>query len=327
MKIITFKQALNNAMDEELSRDRNVFLLGEDIGLNGGVFHVTDGLFQKYGFERVKQTPISENAIIGAAIGSSMLGLRPVAEIMYFDFIAVAMDQVINQAAKIRYMSGGQVKLPLVIRTQAGAGRGKGSQHSQYLEALFFHIPGIKIALPSNPYDAKGMLKTAIRDDNPVLFIENSFLYNLKGEVPDEDYTVPFGKAEIKKEGNDITIVSYSMMVNKCMNVAKDLEQSGTSAEVIDLKTIQPLDIDTVIKSVKKTGRLLIAHESYKKGGVGAEIASQVMEKAFDYLDAGIERLGEKEAPIPFAETLEKVIVPGEEDIKKKCEILMDLSD
>ena len=327
MKIITFKQALNNAMDEELSRDRNVFLLGEDIGLNGGVFHVTDGLFQKYGFERVKQTPISENAIIGAAIGSSMLGLRPVAEIMYFDFIAVAMDQVINQAAKIRYMSGGQVKLPLVIRTQAGAGRGKGSQHSQYLEALFFHIPGIKIALPSNPYDAKGMLKTAIRDDNPVLFIENSFLYNLKGEVPDEDYTVPFGKAEIKKEGNDITIVSYSMMVNKCMNVAKDLEQSGTSAEVIDLKTIQPLDIDTVIKSVKKTGRLLIAHESYKKGGVGAEIASQVMEKAFDYLDAGIERLGEKEAPIPFAETLDKVSVPCEEYNKKKCEILKGLSD
>ena len=327
MKTITFKQALNNAMDEELSRDRNVFLLGEDIGLNGGVFHVTDGLFQKYGFERVKQTPISENAIIGAAIGSSMLGLRPVAEIMYFDFIAVAMDQVINQAAKIRYMSGGQLKLPLVIRTQAGAGRGKGSQHSQYLEALFFHIPGIKIALPSNPYDAKGMLKTAIRDDNPVLFIENAFLYNLKGEVPDEDYTVLFGKAEIKKEGNDITIVSYSMMVNKCINVAKDLEQSGISVEVIDLKTIQPLDIDTVIKSVKKTGRLLIAHESYKKGGVGAEIASQVMEKAFDYLDAGIERLGEKEAPIPFAETLEKVIVPGEEDIKKKCEILMGLSD
>ena len=327
MKTITFRQALNNAMDEELSRDRNVILLGEDIGLNGGVFHVTDGLFQKYGFERVKQTPISESAIIGAAIGSSMLGLRPVAEIMYFDFIAVAMDQVINQAAKIRYMSGGQLKLPLVIRTQAGAGRGKGSQHSQYLEALFFHIPGIKIALPSNPYDAKGMLKTAIRDDNPVLFIENAFLYNVKGEVPDEDYTVPFGKAEIKKEGNDITIVSYSMMVNKCMNVAKDLEQSGTSVEVIDLKTIQPLDIDTVIKSVKKTGRLLIAHESYKKGGVGAEIASQVMEKAFDYLDAGIERLGEKEAPIPFAETLEKVIVPGEEDIKKKCEILMGLSD
>jgi len=327
VKTITFRQALNNAMDEELSRDRNVILLGEDIGLNGGVFHVTDGLFQKYGFERVKQTPISESAIIGAAIGSSMLGLRPVAEIMYFDFIAVAMDQVINQAAKIRYMSGGQLKLPLVIRTQAGAGRGKGSQHSQYLEALFFHIPGIKIALPSNPYDAKGMLKTAIRDDNPVLFIENAFLYNLKGEVPDEDYIVPFGKAEIKKEGNDITIVSYSMMVNKCMNVAKDLEQSGTSVEVIDLKTIQPLDIDTVIKSVKKTGRLLIAHESYKKGGVGAEIASQVMEKAFDYLDAGIERLGEKEAPIPFAETLEKVIVPGEEDIKKKCEILMGMSD
>jgi len=327
VKTITFRQALNNAMDEELSRDKSVILLGEDIGLNGGVFHVTDGLFQKYGFERVKQTPISESAIIGAAIGSSMLGLRPVAEIMYFDFIATAMDQVINQAAKIRYMSGGQLKIPLVIRTQAGAGRGKGSQHSQYLEALFFHIPGIKIALPSNPYDAKGMLKTAIRDDNPVLFIENAFLYNLKGEVPDEDYTVPFGQAKIKKKGNDITIVSYSMMVNKCMNVAKDLEQSGISVEVIDLRTIQPLDIDTVIKSVKKTGRLLVAHEAYKKGGVGAEIASQIMEKAFDYLDASVERLGEKESPIPFAETLEKVVVPGEEDIKKKCEKLMGLSN
>jgi len=326
LKTISFKKALNDAMNEELSRDKNVILIGEDIGLHGGVFGVTEGLYQKYGFERVKQTPISESAIIGAAIGSSMIGLRPVAEIMYFDFIATAMDQVINQAAKIRYMSGGQLTLPMVIRTQAGAGRGKGAQHSQYLESLFFHIPGLKIALPSNPYDAKGMLKTAIRDDNPVLFIENAFLYNLEGEVPEEDYLIPFGRAELKKEGSDITIVSYSMMLNRCLNVATELEQEGISVEVIDLRTIQPLDINTVIDSVKKTNKLLIVHESYKKGGIGAEIASQVMERAFDYLDAGIERIGEKEAPIPFAETLEKVIVPNEEDIKKKCKKLMEIS-
>ena len=275
-------------MNEELSRDENVFLIGEDIGLHGGVFGVTEGLYQKYGFERVKQTPISESAIIGAAIGSSMLGLRPVAEIMYFDFIATAMDQVINQAAKIRYMSGGQLKLPLVIRTQAGAGRGKAAQHSQYLEALFFHIPGIKIVLPSNPYDAKGMLKTAIRDNDPVLFIENAFLYNLEGEVPEDDYLIPFGQAKVVKEGIDITIVSYSMMLNRCLNAAAELEKKGISVEVIDLRTIQPLDIDTVIYSVKKTNKLLVVHESYKKGGIGAEIASQVMERAFDYLDAGI---------------------------------------
>jgi len=323
MAEITFKEALNRALDEEMARDESVFLIGEDIGLHGGVFGVTQGLFEKYGFERVKQTPISESAIIGAAIGASMVGLRPVAEIMYFDFITTCMDQVINQAAKIRYMSAGQVELPLVIRTQAGAGRGKGAQHSQYLEALFFHIPGLKIALPSNVYDAKGLLKTAIRDNSPVLFIENAFLYNTKGDVPEEDYTVPFGQAEVKTAGDDVTIVSYSVIVNKCLEAAKELEESGISVEIIDLKTVVPLDIDAVVESVKKTGRLLIVHEACKKGGIGAEIACLVMDKAFDYLDASIMRVGEKEAPIPFAESLENIIVPGVTEIKEKCIALM----
>jgi pyruvate/2-oxoglutarate/acetoin dehydrogenase E1 component len=318
MTEINFKEALNKALDEEMARDENVFLIGEDIGPHGGVFGVTHGLFEKYGFDRVKQTPISESAIIGAAIGSSMIGLRPVAEIMYFDFAATCMDQIINQAAKIRYMSAGQVTLPMVIRTQAGAGRGKGSTHSQYLEALFFHVPGIKVALPSNPYDAKGMLKTAIRDNSPVLFIENAFLYNAKAEVPEEDYVVPFGRAEVKIEGKDLTVVSYSVMVGKCLEAAQALSDSGISAEVIDLRTVVPLDLDSVVASVQKTGRLLIVHEACKKGGIGAEIASQVGGRAFDYLDAPIMRIGAKEAPIPFAEPLELAIIPGVEEIVEK---------
>lgn len=319
MPVITFREAVTSAIDEEMARDEKVFLIGEDIGLHGGVFGLTKGLYKKYGFGRVKQTPISESAIIGAAIGASMLGYRPIAEIMYFDFIATCMDQVINQAAKIRYMSAGQLETPIVIRTQAGAGRGKGSQHSQYLEALFFHIPGIKIVVPSNAYDAKGLLKTAVRDNSPVLFIENAFMYNSKDEVPNEDYTVPFGKANIKSEGNDLTIVSYSNITNKCMTVVEELKTMDISAELIDLRTVVPLDIDTIIDSVKKTGRLLIVHEAYKKGGIGAEITALINEKAFDYLDAPILRVGEKEAPIAFAETLENEIVPGIDKIRETC--------
>jgi pyruvate/2-oxoglutarate/acetoin dehydrogenase E1 component len=319
MKKVSFREALYQAMDEEMARDDRVFLIGEDIGLYGGVFGVTKGLIKKYGPKRVKQTPISESAIIGAAIGSAMLGLRPVAEIMYFDFIATCMDQVINQMAKIRYMSNGQLKVPMVIRTQAGGGRGKGPQHSQYLEAIFFHVPGIKIVAPSTPYDAKGLMKSAIRDDDPVLFIDNAFLYNMEGEIPEEEYTVPLGKGEIKIEGSDLTIISYSNIMHKCFEACDALHAEGIHPELIDLKSLVPLDIDLILESVEKTGRLVVVHEACKKGGIGAEIASQVMERAFDCLDAPVGRVGALESPIPFAESLEKVVLPSVETIKEKC--------
>jgi acetoin:2,6-dichlorophenolindophenol oxidoreductase subunit beta len=319
MKKITYKQALNEAMDEEMTRDPKVFLIGEDIGLYGGVFGVTKGLLDKHGAGRVRQTPISENAIIGAAIGAAMLGLRPVAEIMYFDFTAVCMDQIINQAAKIRYMSGGQVALPMVIRTQAGGGRGKGAQHSQYLEAIFFHVPGIKIATPSNPHDAKGLLKSAIRDGSPVLFIENAFLYNLEGEIPEGEYTVPLGKAATLREGEDVTLVAYSAIVGKCRQACEELAQLGISVELIDLRCVVPLDWDAVLASVRKTSRLVVAHEAWRQGGIGAEIASTVMERAMDALDAPVARVGARPAPIPFSESLESVVLPGVNDIVAAC--------
>ncbi|MFB3905762.1 MAG: alpha-ketoacid dehydrogenase subunit beta [Acidobacteriota bacterium] len=319
MKETSFREALTAAMDEEMTRDPNVFLIGEDIGLYGGVFGVTKGLLARYGAKRVRQTPISESAIVGAAIGASMIGLRPVAEIMYFDFAATCMDQIINQAAKIRYVSNGQVKLPMVIRTQAGGGRGKGCTHSQYLEALFFHVPGIKIVAPATAHDAKGLLKSAIRDDSPVLFLENAFFYNKKEKLPEEEYTVPLGEAAVRKTGRDLTLVTYASMVDRCLQAADSLEHRGVSAEVIDLRTLVPMDVDTVVKSVRKTERCVIVHEAYRRGGIGAEIASLVMEKVFDYLDAPIGRVGALETPIPFAESLEREVLPSLERIERAC--------
>ncbi len=319
MKDMTFKQALTEAMAEEMARDDKVFLLGEDIGLYGGVFGVTKGLLDRFGPRRVRQTPISESAIIGAAVGAAMLGLRPVAEIMYFDFVAVCLDQIINQAAKIRYMSGGQVRLPLVIRTQAGGGRGKGAQHSQYLEAIFCHAPGIKVVAPANPGDAKGLLKSAIRDDSPVLFIENAFLYNMEGQVPDQDYTVPLGQAEVIRQGDDLTVVSYSAIITKCLEACEQLSGDGIFAELIDLRTLVPVDMKTILKSVAKTNRVVVVHEAVKKAGFGAEIAASIMEKAFDDLDGPVARVGAKEAPIPFAESLEQVVLPSVADIAAAC--------
>jgi pyruvate/2-oxoglutarate/acetoin dehydrogenase E1 component len=323
MREITYIKAITEALEEEMVRDEKVFLIGEDIGPQGGVFGATRGLLDKFGSKRVRQTPISESAIIGAACGSSMLGLRPVAEIMYFDFIAIAMDQVVNQVAKLRYTSSGQLKLPLVIRTQGGGGRGKGPQHSQSLEAWFFHTPGLKIAMPSTPYDAKGLLKSAIREDNPVLFIENAILYNTKGLVPDEEYTVPIGKAEVKREGQDLTIVATSAMVLRVLEAAQKLETMDISAEVIDLRSLSPLDINTVVESVEKTSKLLIVHEACKRGGIGAEISSLVTERAFDYLDAPVARIGGLETPMPFAESLEKEVIPDAakiiEQARKLC--------
>ncbi|RME81645.1 MAG: alpha-ketoacid dehydrogenase subunit beta [Caldilineae bacterium] len=315
MREITYAQALREALDEEMERDPNILLLGEDIGVYGGVFKVTEGLLEKYGPDRVIETPISEAGFVGAAVGLAMTGKRPMAELMFMDFAWVASDQIFNQAAKMRYMSGGRVKVPLVIRTQQGGGRGNAAQHSQSLEAVFTHIPGLKVALPSNPYDAKGLLKTALRDDNPVVFIEHKLLYNTKGPVPVEDYTVPFGQAAIKRPGDDVTLVSLSRTVLHALEAAEAAAEEGIDVEVIDLRTTVPLDLDTIVQSLKKTNRLVVAHEAHRRLGIGAEIAALVQEHAFDYLDAPILRVAAMDIPIPYSRVLEDVALPGPQDI------------
>jgi pyruvate/2-oxoglutarate/acetoin dehydrogenase E1 component len=321
--LIRYNKAINNALREEMQKDSTVFIAGEDVGNAGGSFGITRGLMDEFGPARVIDTPISESAIVGMAVGASSTGMRPVIEIMFMDFIAVCFDQIINQAAKMRYMSGGQMTLPLVIRTQCGAGVNAGPQHSQSLEALLFHIPGIKVVMPSNPYDAKGLLKAAIRDNNPVVFIENKALYGMKGEVPEEDYTIPIGQAKIVKEGNDVTIVALGQMVNKALAAVETLENNGISPEIIDPRTISPLDTETIKQSVKKTGRLIIVHEAVKIGGVGAEIAAMVQEEVFDYLDAPIQRVAAPFTPVPYSKPLENYYLPNENDIinavKKIC--------
>jgi len=318
MPKITYREALKEALREEMQRDSTVFLLGEDIGRYwGGAFKVTDGLAEEFGDERVRDTPISENAIIGTAVGAAVTGKRPVAEIMFGDLTALAMDQIANQAAKIAYMFGGQAKCPLVIRTPFGAGVNIASHHSQSLEAWFMHVPGLYVAVPSTPYDAKGLLKTAIRGNNPVFFCEHKLLYPIEGEVPKEEYTIPFGLADIKREGTDATIVATLYMVHKALNAAKELEEKGISAEVVDPRTLTPLDKKTILKSVKKTGRLVIVSEDCKTAGVSAEIAAIVAEEAIDYLDAPIKRVAEPDTPIPFSPTLEQYVIPDEKAIVK----------
>lgn len=324
MKIISYVEALNEALREELQRDDNVFIIGEDIGKNGGIFQVTRGLLDEFGEKRVKNTPISEAAFVGLGVGAAITGLRPIVEVMYMDFTTVCMDQIVNQAAKLRYMTGGQVKVPMVIRTQGGAGIGEGGQHSQSLEAWFVHVPGIKVVMPSTPKDAKGLLKAAIRDDNPVLFIEHHFCYSKKGEVPENEYIIPLGKADVKKEGKDITIVAISYEVLNALEAADELEKVGISAEIIDPRTLSPLDIDTIVTSVKKTGKLLIVHQACKQGGVGAEIAAQVMEKAFYSLDVPIKRLASADTVVPYAKNLEFLHYPHTEDIVKVAKELMN---
>jgi len=313
----TYLQALNEGLSQEMERDPDVFILGEDVGQFGGCFGVTQGLFQKFGEERVKDTPITESAIIGAATGAAAAGLRPVCEIMFVDFIGVALDQLFNQAAKMRYMFGGKAKIPMVLRAPQGAGIGAAAQHSQSLEAWFAHVPGLKVAMPASPYDAKGLIVSAIRDDNPVVFLEHKLLYGVEGEVPDDLYTVEFGKAEIKRQGEDVTIVATSKMVYTALDAAGKLAEDGIGAEVIDPRTIVPLDIDTIIDSVKKTHALVIVHEAVKQGGFGAEIAAQVAEQAFDYLDAPIVRIGAPFTPVPFSPPLEQAFIPNEESIIK----------
>ena len=312
MREITFSQAINEALAEEMERDGNVVLLGEDVGLKGGAFGVTKDLWQRFGPERVRDTPISEGTIAGAAVGAALTGLRPVAEIMYIDFITLAMDQIVNQAAKIRYMYGGGVTVPLVIRTQGGGGRGNAAQHSQALEAWFCHVPGLLVVMPSTPYEAKGLLKSAIRDDNPVVFIEHKFLYAGRGEVPEDVYTSPLGKAAVKRKGDDVTIIATSRMVSRALAAAEALASQGVEAEVIDPRTLVPLDLETVLDSVRKTGRVVVVHEACRRGGYGAEIAATISEQAFDYLDAPVQRVGALNTPIPYAKVLEDYVLPDE---------------
>jgi pyruvate dehydrogenase E1 component beta subunit len=318
MRKIAYREALREALREEMHRDSSVFLLGEDIGRYwGGAFKVTDGLAEEFGDERVRDTPISESAIIGTAVGAAITGMRPVAEIMFGDLTALAMDQIANQAAKIRYMFGGQAKCPLVIRTPFGAGVNIASHHSQSLEAWFMHVPGLYVAVPSTPYDAKGLLKTAIRGSNPVFFCEHKLLYPIEGEVPEEEYTIPFGKADVKREGADVTVVATMYMVQKALNAAKELEKEGLSVEVVDPRTLTPLDRRGIISSVKKTGRIVVVSEDCKTAGVSAEIATVVAEEALDYLDAPVKRVAEPDTPIPFSPPLEQYVIPTEKTIVK----------
>ncbi len=317
MRELTYAQALREALTEEMDRDPNIILLGEDIGVYGGVFKVTEGLLARYGPERVRETPISEAGFVGAAVGLAMTGKHPMAELMFMDFAWVAADQVFNQAAKMRYMSGGRVSVPLVIRTQQGGGRGNAAQHSQSLETIFTHTPGLKVALPATPYDAKGLLKSAFREKNPVIIIEHKLLYATKGPVPEEEYTIPLGQAEVKRSGQDVTLISLSRTVLHSLEAAEEAARDGISVEVIDLRCTVPMDLETILTSVRKTGRLVVAHESHRRLGIGAEITALVQEHAFDYLDAPVVRVGAMDVPIPYSQPLESLVLPGKDHILK----------
>jgi pyruvate/2-oxoglutarate/acetoin dehydrogenase E1 component len=315
MRELTYADALREALREEMLRDPNVILLGEEIGVFNGVYRVTRGLLDEFGPERVRDTPISEAAIAGAAVGLALAGMKPVAEIMYMDFLPICMDQLATQAAKMRFMSGGQLKVPMVLRTQYSLGRQHGAQHSQFTPSWFLQVPGLKVVLPATPHDAKGLLKSAIRDDNPVLFVESGLLYRTKGPVPEEEYTITLGQADVKKKGDDVTIVGASRCVVESLSAAEKLEESGISAEVIDIRTLQPLDLATIVESVKRTSRLVIASDDVKTGGIAAEISASVTELAFDYLDAPIVRVACPDTPIPFSPPLEEQYMPDAEKI------------
>jgi len=315
MREITYREALREALREELIRDESVFIFGEDIAEYSGAYKVTQGLVQEFGHERVRNTPLAEQGVAGGALGAALVGMRPVAEIMYIDFSLLALDQVFNQIAKFRFMTGGVVKVPLVIRTQGGGGRSAGLHHSQSLEALYVHTPGLVVVMPSTPYDAKGLLKSSIRDDNPVIFIEHKGLYGETGEVPDEEYLIPLSTADIKRPGSDITVVATSRCVGMTLKAAEKLQKDGISLEVVDPRTLRPLDEDTILDSVKKTGRLMIVHEACRTLGFGAEVAAIAAEKAFDYLDAPIKRVTGLDSPIPFNPKLEDYVLPNEGNI------------
>jgi len=309
-RVITVRQALNEAMREEMRRDQRVIIMGCDVGIRGNPFGVTKGLYEEFGAVRVRDTPISEAAIAGACLGAAATGLRPIGEILYSDWITLAMDQIVNQIAKVRYMFGGAIEVPLVIRAPVGAGGGQAAQHSQSFEAWFSHIPGLFVAMPISPYDVKGLLKTAIRSDNPVLFFEHKRGYEIEGEVPDEEYVVPFGKADIKRRGKDVTIVAISIMVYRAIEAARQLSKEGIECEVVDPRTIYPMDYETILASLEKTNRLVVAHESNRRSGIGGEIVSQLIERGFYLFDAPPVVVAGLDVPMPYSRALERMVIP-----------------
>ncbi len=315
MARITMREAISQAMWEEMERDPNVFILGEEVGVWGGSYAVTKGFYDHFGAERVRDTPIAESAIIGAAIGSALTGLRPIAELMTINFAFAAMDHIVNEAAKLHYMFGGQFMLPLVIRAVTGGGRQLGATHSQTPDAVFAHFPGLKVVSPGTPEDAKGLLKAAIRSNDPVLFLEHATLYQVRGEVPDGDYVIPIGKSKVQRPGKDVTIVTYSKGLEISLKAAEELAQGGIEAEIVDLRSLRPLDIDPVIEFFKKTNRAVIVEEGWKSFGVGAEISSRIYEQAFDYVDAPVQRVAQKEVPLPYNRTLEQSALPQVADV------------
>jgi len=315
MSEITFREALNQAMTEEMERDPDVFILGEEVGVWGGTYAVTKGFFDHFGAERVRDTPIAEAAIIGSAIGAAMTGLRPVAELMTINFAFSAMDHIVNEAAKMHYMFGGQITLPMVIRAVGGGGRQLGATHSQTPDAIFAHFPGLKVVAPGTPEDAKGLLKASVRSDDPILFIEHATLYQVRGEVTDEDFTVPIGKSKIQRSGQDVTIVTYSKMLEISTKAADQLAKEGIEAEIVDLRTLRPLDMEPVLESFKKTNRAVVVEEGWRSFGVGSEVAARIYENAFDYVDAPVQRVAQKEVPLPYNRTLEQSALPQVEDV------------
>ena len=326
MREITYLEAVREAMTQEMERDSRVFMIGEDIGEYGGAFQVSYGMLEQFGPERILDTPITELALTGAAVGAALIGMRPIAEIMFMDFTTLASEQLVNQAAKLRFMFGGQSTVPMVLRTPAGSGTGAAEHHSQSFENWFVHVPGLKVVMPTTPYDVKGLLVSSIRDDNPVVFIEHKLLYKTKGEVPEDLYEIPLGVADIKREGKDLTIIATGIMVQKSLAAAEELSKEGIDIEILDPRTLRPLDTESIVKSVKKTGKVLIVHEAVKTGGFGGELAGVIAEsEAFGYLEAPILRLAGQEVPIPYNRELERASVPQIEDIVEKARELATL--
>lgn len=315
MAKITMREAISQALWEEMERDERVFIMGEEVGVWGGTYAVTRGFHDHFGDKRVRDTPIAEAVIIGAAIGAALTGLRPVAELMTINFAFAAMDHIVNEAAKLRYMFGGQFTIPMVIRTPGGGGRQLGATHSQTPDAIFAHFPGLKVVAPGTPEDAKGMLKAAIRSDDPVMFIEHATLYQVRGEVPDDDYTVPLGKSKVHRQGSDVTLVTYSKMLDVSTKAADELAKDGIETEIIDLRSLRPLDMEPVIESFKKTNRAVVVEEGWRSFGVGSEIAARIYEEAFDYVDAPVKRVAQTEVPLPYNRTLEQMAIPQLEDV------------
>lgn len=315
MALLTMREALNQAMKEEMTRDQSVFILGEEVGAYQGAYKITQGLLAQFGEWRVRDTPIAEEAIAGIAVGAAFIGLRPIAEMMTFNFSLLALDQIVNHAAKYRYMSAGQIRCPMVMRGPSGAAAQVAAQHSQAFESWYVNVPGLVVAMPSTPKDAKGMLKSAIRDDNPVIFLENEVLYNLKGEVPDEEYHIPLGLSDVKREGKDVTLVAWSRSVVTCLEAAKRLAEEGIEAEVVDPRTLRPLDDEPIFASVRKTGRCVVVEEGWPMAGFGAEISDRVQRECFDALDAPIQRVSSADVPMPYAKTLEKAYLPQPEKV------------